>query len=360
MDYFSAFTSCTAAGSGSQNWFAPDDPNGRIACRVYYRLSRDVHTCALLYSNLIDSTFADGAHSRSGFVPGPWRIHALRAGVVSACGLDEAAEPAAFAQVTFSGCETRDVNPGEIFSTDPFNLSGRKGEYLCVETVFSGARVPCHTESLLPAFRLSGGVWEHSTDIPFPSMVGAARGEEFRLGFWGDSITQGIGTPPNSYAHVTALVQEALGAKCAVWNLGLGYGRAHDAALDGGWAYKARQNDAVCVCFGVNDILHDGRSDQLMADLEHIVRGLKEGGVKVVIQTVPPFDYNPEQAERWARVNGFIRNDLARAADAVFDTVPVLSKGPDMPHMARYGAHPDEEGNAAWARALLPLIEQML
>ena len=27
----------------------------------------------------------------------------------------------------------------------------------------------------------------------------------------GDSITQGIGTPPNSYAHVTALVQEALG-----------------------------------------------------------------------------------------------------------------------------------------------------
>ena len=61
----------------------------------------------------------------------------------------------------------------------------------------------------------------------------------------------------------------------------------------------------------------------------------------------------------WQRVNSYVRGELSRAADAVFDTVPVLGL-PDAPHAARYGGHPDAAGNAAWADALCPVIEGMM
>ncbi len=360
MRYFDTFSSCTAAGSGSQNWFAPEDSDAAITCRVYYRLSRDVRKCALLYSNLIDSTYADGSHSHVNFVPGEWAIHALRAGVVRDCAIERCTEPESFISVGFDGQLTKNVHPGEIFSNDAFELCARKGEYLCLEMAFSGARVPCHTESLLPAFRLVEGRWEHCTDMPFPSMIGGPRGEAMRLGFIGDSITQGIGTRPNVYEHLAVYVQEALAESCDVWNLGLGYGRAHDAALDGGWLYKARQNDVMCVCYGVNDLFQIGDAEQLKRDLTSIVRKLRQSGLKVLIQTVPPFDYAPEYRERWMDVNNYIQRELSREADALFDTVPVLCKNPEEPWTSRYGAHPDGDGNAAWAKALIPVIGTLL
>ena len=359
QDFFSRFVSCTAAGSGSQNWFGAD-PGQIITCRVYYRLSRDTDDCALLYSNLIDSTYADGSHSHANFVPGYWTIHSLRAGRVSACGMEEPAEPEFFTQVTFGGQTEKRVNPGELFSCDPFRFPARKGEYMCVEMAFSGAKVPCHTESLLPAFRFADGSWTHSTEIPFPCMVAAKRKGETRLGFIGDSITQGIGTPDNSYTHVAARVQEALGEGVAVWDLGLGYGRGHDAALDGSWLYRARQNDVMCVCFGVNDLFQLGDAELLKKDLTYIVRALKQAGLKVLLQTVPPFDYAPEFRERWLSVNDHIKTELAKEADAVFDCVPMLSRGSDTPWLSRYGAHPDAEGNAAWAEKLLPTLKKLL
>jgi lysophospholipase L1-like esterase len=360
MKFFDSFVSCTAAGSGSQNWFGTDDPEKRIACRVYYKLSRATRECALLYSNLLDSTYADGSHSHANFVPGSWTIHSLSAGKVTACGMEESAEPDEFVPVTFDGQGEKRVDPGEIFASDPFPFPAKKGEYMCVEMTFSGKRVPCHTESLLPAFRLVNGAWTHSTEIPFPSMVGAKRTGETRLGFIGDSITQGIGTPDNSYTHVAARVQEALGENCAVWNLGLGFGRAHDAALDGGWLYKARQNDAMVVCYGVNDLFQLGDAELLKRDLTYIVRALKQSGLKVLIQTVPPFDYAPEFRDRWLSVNEYIRNELSKEADALFDNVPVLSRSESEPWLSRYGAHPDAEGNAAWAEAILPVIKKLL
>ncbi len=360
MSFFDSFVSCTAAGSGSQNWFSTFSPDEKITCRVYYKLSRSTKECALLYSNLLDSTYSDGSHSHANFVPGSWTIHLVRAGLVRCCGMDESAEPDVFVPVTFDRQGVKQVHPGEIFCSDPFPFRADKGEYMCVEMTFSGKRVPCHTESLLPAFRLVNGAWTHSTEIPFPSMVGAKRTGETRLGFIGDSITQGIGTPDNSYTHVAARVQEALGENCAVWNLGLGFGRAHDAALDGGWLYKARQNDAICVCYGVNDLFQLGDAELLKRDLTYIVRTLKQSGLKVLIQTVPPFDYAPEFRERWLSVNEYIRNELSKEADALFDNVPVLSRSENEPWRTRYGSHPNAEGNAAWAEAILPAIKKLL
>ena len=360
MKFFDSFVSCTAAGSGSQNWFSAGGPDEKITCRVYYKLSRGTKECALLYSNLIDSTYSDGSHSHANFVPGSWTVHALRAGRVPSCGTEKSAEPDMFVPVTFDGQGGKQVNPGELFCSDPFPFPADKGEYMCVEMTFSGRYVPCHTESLLPAFRPENGRWTRSTEIPFPSMVGTGRANETRVGFIGDSITQGIGTPDNSYTHVAAHVQEALGENCAVWNLGLGFGRAHDAALDGGWLYKARQNDVMCVCYGVNDLFQLGDTELLKRDLTYIVRTLKQSGLKVLIQTVPPFDYAPEFRDRWLSVNEYIKNELVKQADAMFDNVPVLSRSENEPWLSRYGSHPNAEGNAAWAEKLLPTLKKLL
>jgi Lysophospholipase L1 and related esterases len=360
MEFLERYISCTAAGSGSQNWFSAGGPDEKITCRVYYKLSRGTKECALLYSNLIDSTYSDGSHSHANFVPGSWTVHALRAGRVPSCGTEKSAEPDMFVPVTFDGQGGKQVNPGELFCSDPFPFPADKGEYMCVEMTFSGRRVPCHTESLLPAFRLENGRWTRSTEIPFPSMVGTGRANETRVGFIGDSITQGIGTPDNSYTHVAAHVQEALGENCAVWNLGLGFGRAHDAALDGGWLYKARQNDVMCVCYGVNDLFQLGDAELLKRDLTYIVRTLKQSGLKVLIQTVPPFDYAPEFRDRWLSVNEYIKNELVKQADAMFDNVPMLSRSENEPWLSCYGSHPNAEGNAAWAEKLLPTLKKLL
>ena len=360
MTFFDRFTSCSAAGSGSQSWFSVPDPQAEQRCRVYCRLSRDTDCCALLYSNTIDSTYADGSHSHANYMLDEWTIHALRAGAVKNCSEEDCTEPDAFVDIRFDGRLSKRVMPGELFCTDPFPFRGRRGEYMCIEMRFSGAQIPCHIESLLPAFRLNGGTWSRCTEVPFPCMVGAMRRDEVRLGFIGDSITQGIGTEVNSYDPLASLVQEALGDHCAVWNLGLGYGRAHDAALDGSWLYRARQNDAVCVCFGVNDLFQIGDADQLKRDLHTILSALKQRGIKTMIQTVPPFDYAPEYRQRWQDVNDYIRRELTKEADAFFDTVPVLGKSPAEPYLSRYGAHPNAQGNAAWAEALLPVLRDLL
>lgn len=360
MRYFDSFVSGTSAGSGVQSFFRSDPRQVRVG-RTYYRLAQGGrYEVSLLYSNTVDSTFADGSHSHANYLLDEWRILSLRVGRCCVCTAAECAEPDAFTPVLFNGSEEKWVAPGELFASDPFSFAAEKGETMCVELTCAGRTLPCHPESLLPAFVREGGAWVPSKEQPFLSMLGCARRVKARVGFLGDSITQGIGTPENSYQHLSALLAERLGPEVAVWNLGLGYGRAHDAALDGAWLYKARQNDLVCVCFGVNDLLQTRDAAQLKRDMAYIVRALQRSGVRVLLQTVPPFDYAEDVRPLWEEVNAFLRERLAQEADAFFDTVPVLGRGPEAPHLSRYGAHPDARGNTAWAEALESVLAPML
>lgn len=100
---------------------------------------------------------------------------------------------------------------------------------------------------------MTSGKWERkeedaflpSINLPVPSMVGCVRAVEKRIGFFWDSITQGIGSEKNSYGHWNAVLAEKLGEKNAYWNLGIGFARASDAATNGVWLQKAKQNDFV-------------------------------------------------------------------------------------------------------------------
>ena len=348
MTYFDQFVSNTLAAGGNQSFFHPD---GERVGRVYYRVfCGGYYRYALLFSDVIDSTFSDGSISRSQDICGGWTITHLSLGVC-----DSPLDSPTLHPVTFGGDLSCTLQAGETVSTDAVALEARKGQYLCVEIGFCGDTVPCHVETQIPVFQKQGEQFVATHEVPLPSMVGCDRPVKQRVAFLGDSITQGIGVEPNSYAHWNAVLAELLGDDYSYWNLGLGFGRAMDAAKNGAWLNKAKQADVVTVCFGVNDLNRNRTSEQIINDLTFIVNTLRESGCRVLLQSVPPFEYCPETYEKWVRVNHALRTDVRRQADAFFDVESVL--GADS---SRFGGHPNEEGCRLWAEGLKKPLATLL
>ena len=363
MEYFEKYVSNTIGAGGNQLYFAAEQPR---TCRVFYKITvGGTYDYALLFSNIMDSTYADGSVSHKNLICEPWTIHS--ASVARCAGLNWRGEAVCEAvslnevkHLTFGGKVEKRVAPGEFFTSDAVEMTFEAGEYLCLEMTVSGKKLPYHEESILPIFVKDGDMWLYDKHMPLPGMVGCARKVDKKVGFFGDSITQGIGTEPNAYAHWNAVAASALGEKYAFWNLGIGYGRANDAASDGAWMYKVKHNDWVVVCFGVNDIFQIQDEEQIKKDLMTIVKTLKGYGAKVLVQTVPPFDYEGEKIGIWQRVNDFIFDVIAKEADAVFDAASVLALSENEPHKAKYGGHPDAVGCKAWGEALAPVLEKLL
>lgn len=358
-EFFDTFHSNTLAGSGNQSWF---ETNGSIVVgRVFYRVfAGGEYRYSLLFSDAMDSTFSDGQHSYVNQTLGDWELLSARVGITAHADMDGFDEPSEWQTLTFDGAPRRDVAPGDRFASDPVTLRAEKNAYLCLETVVRGARIPCHPETLLPSFVRTETGWTRSANTLFAGMLGCDRAVKLRVAYLGDSITQGCGTRANAYEHWSAVLSEALGTNCAFWNLGLGYARARDAATGGVWLYKAKQNDLAVVCLGVNDMAREASAEAILQSLQTIVRGLREAGVRVLLQTIPPFNYKEELRERWMTANDRIRATLAREADTLFDVVPVLAESAERPYQARYGGHPDAAGCAAWAEALRPALQALI
>lgn len=369
MKYFEAFASNTYAGSGNQLYFKMNENEIRTG-RAFYRISAGgEYNYSILFSNIIDSTYSDGSISHKNLICDEWTIHEFRIGKCkqfnTAKKLDELVindddensdvVVTDFINVTFNGQKSKEVMPGEFFSSDPVRLEFEKGEYLCLEVTFSGKMIPYHEESLIPVFVKSGEGWKYSKLMPFAGMIGCDRSTKGRIAYLGDSITQGIGNAPNTYFHWNAVFSEKIGSDYSYWNLGLGFGRANDAASDGAWLFKARQNDIIFVCYGVNDIFKGQTEEQIKSDLTYIVKTLKSEGKKVIIQTVPPFDYKDQNITKWERINSYILNELKNEADFVFDNTRYLGKK-EMPSEAIYGGHPNKDGCKIWAEALFEEI----
>ena len=323
--WFETFHSNTLAGSGNQSWFKNCEP--QVTGRVFYRLlAGGDYRYSLLFGDAMDATFADGSQSRVNQPLGGWTIRSARLGVTKRAEIDGFDEPEWMAALTFDRESEKTVAPGECFASDPVRLRAEKGDYLCLETTVSGARVPCHPETLLPCFVRGEAGWTRSVNTLLAMMIGCDRPVRLRVGYLGDSITQGCGTRMNRYEHWSAVLSERLDQECAFWNLGLGYARAHDAATCGGWLDKAKQNDLVVLCAGVNDLFQrpEPRVEDIERSLETIVTRLRQAGVRVLVQTIPPFDYDETRRAEWARINDWIRGTLSGQADALFDVTPVL------------------------------------
>lgn len=359
MRYFDTYVSNTTGAGGSQYLFnAAEEKSSRIYYKVF---AGGTFSYSLLFTNLVDSTFADGSESHVNLVGGEWEILSASIGIVPTCSATSAPDPSDILNLTFAGKSTKTVMPGEYFTTDPLTISAQKGDYLCLEMVCRGEGIPCHYESVLPAFEKKNNDWVRNTLVPFPSHIGCDRPIAARIGYIGDSITQGCGTEVNSYTNWCAILAEMLGEDCSHWNLGLGYARASDAATDGTWLNKAKQVDGIVVCFGVNDILREHTAEQIKNNLAVIVSKLHASGTKVLLQTVPPFNYTEPYTTVWNDVNTYIRNVLSKEADAFFDCVPTLSAFPvEHPEVSKYGPHPNADGGKVWAEDLYPIMKKFI
>lgn len=365
MKHFESYVSNTMAGTSNQLFFSTNLDTSR----VFYKITKGgKYNYALVFTNTIDSTYANGAVCQKNVICSEWELHSARvARVVSDISFANEAELnalneqiIAFTSLTFDGKGSKTVAPAEIFASDEIELEFNAGDYLCVEITYSGEKIPYHEEAIIPICHKVDTGWRLHKKMPLPSMVGVKRSVKTKIGFIGDSITQGIGVPFNHYTHWNALVADKLGTDYGFWNLGIGFGRANDIASLGAWFSKALQNDVLVVCYGVNDTMQGFSKEQLKNDLKTTVLALKEAGKRVILQTIPPFDYNPEQRQRWQEVNCYIKEELSRSVDYVFDVVPHLGKSESEPHLAKYGGHPNEQGCAIWANALYEAIKDII
>ena len=339
-EFYRTFSSDCSAGCGNQLLVSLHHPVTKTG-RCWFRLSRGGDRYALLFSNEIDSTYDDGSISRPGDLGEDWVIHQMRVGLCK--GLKE--EPALWHRVTFQGESQKNVSGREVFVTDPILLGAKAGQWLCYEISFTGSCYPYHEEAVLTMVP--------DKQMPLPLMIGCDRQVEERIGFYGDSITQGCGTPDDSYTHWVAQIAGKLPESCSVWDLGIGYARAQDAARDGGWLERAKQCDKVHVCFGVNDVLRGRKAEEILQDLQSIMNKLKSAGCRVILFTLPPFNLEGEQKAQWQKANQTIRESLWKAADGWFDIAAVLGQEAPNAHLCIYDGHPDAEGCKAVAEAYL-------
>ncbi len=352
------YVSNTLASNGNQTFFEANEneiQTGLVFIKVYKGGS---YKYRFAYSGIIDTTFADGSESKCNDICPEWKIHSLDVAVTDSCKAENA-DKLQFLPLTFSGKKSVTVDGDKVILTDDAEINADKGSFICLKMTFSGKKIPCHKESIIASFVKQNNEYILSPLLPFPVFTGVKRNTRLKIAFIGDSITQGIGTEFNSYKHYASLVAENLSDEYAFWDLGIGFARGSDAASDGIWLEKAKENDIVSVCFGVNDIFKGHSENEIKKDIETIVSKLKESGSSVILQTVPPFDYDEKYAEIWQNVNHFIKTELVKKADFIFDNVPVLSKnGLDSP-ASKYGSHPNNDGNAVWAEKLTPVIKEI-
>jgi len=346
--FYEKYSSDCTAGSANQVLARYSEP-AEFTGRCYYRLSHGGESYSLLFSNRIDSTYSDGSISRANDAGGEWEIREMRVGL---CGKSWD-EPERWHIVTFDGRPMKKVTDAEPFFTDPIPLNAKGGQSLCYEITLYGACFPYHEEIVLPVKIKKNGEFQPDKRIPVPLMIGSDRAVERRIGFIGDSITQGCGTAVDSYTHWAAKIAERLPESYSVWDLGIGYARGYDAATDCGWLARAKKCDTVNVCFGVNDLLRGRTADEVLGDLETIIHSLKKAGCVTVIFTVPPFDMTGQAKEYWYEVNKYIREKLTKTADKFFDFAAVLGKSAPEEHISVYGGHPNAEGCLVAAKAYI-------
>lgn len=321
------------------------------------------------FSNNVDSTFSNGSHSYRDMPTEGYKIISAKVGTsANANGRGDISDPKT---LTFGGNEGRDVAAHEMFWSDPITLSVPEGQYLIFEwTVEYTVIAATNSEdSVCYLYEEKMNRMMITTAAPMPALIGAKRENALRVGFIGDSITMGIGAGPRDHKFWVAKIAELAGTDISFWNLGLGYARADDAANSPAWLEKAKNNDVIVICFGVNDInsgpyqFSGQRSaDQILADINTIATTCKEAGCEVILFSTPPYTYaNSTKVEVWRELTGKIK-ELAKTSGYDFFDFAAILGSPSDPAAPAYGGHPNANGCAAVAEAFMAsgLLEKHL
>ena len=197
-------------------------------------------------------------------------------------------------------------------------------------------------------------------EFPQPVFVGCDRKSSMKIGFIGDSITQGLGTREDEYEYWVAVFGRTAGNNFSVYNMGLGCARASDAASDGVWLKRAKQMDFVFVCFGINDIFTGSSAEKICADIEKTVDLLKASGDAVGLLSDPTFDMTGDDCIRWYGINEYIGKVISKKCNLYLDTADVLGRKPPESHQSLYGSHPDGNGGKALGKALYKKFKKII
>jgi len=312
------------------------------------------------FSNNVDSTFSNGSHSYRDMPTESYKIISAKVGTSSKMtGMGDMNDPKT---LTFDGKEGRDVAAQEMFWSDPVTLNVPDGHYLIFEwqveyTVIAATN---SEDSVCFLHDDSRGRLSVATSAPMPALIGAKRENDLRVAFIGDSITMGIGAGSRDHKFWAAQIAELAGTEISFWNLGLGYARADDAANSLAWLEKAKNNDVIVICFGVNDInsgpyqFSGQRSaDQILADINTIATTCKEAGCEVIIFSTPPYTYkDSEKIAVWQELVGKLKSLAETSGYEFFDFAAILGT-PENPATPAYGGHPNEKGCKAVAEAFM-------
>lgn len=355
--FFETYVSNTPTSTSHNNLLSPDSPI-RETYRAWFRVVEyGTHRWRFYFTNTVDSTMDDGEVAYPDRPGGNWRI--LRATVSAAGAVGE--DGRSPVPVTFGGNAERSVAPDETFWSDEVELTMRDVEYLLWEWTLEGEGIPFTGDSMITAERKTADGWVRDDRCPKPDLLGCDRKVKKRIAFLGDSITQGCNTPIDACDHWVGRTAFHLGSDYAVWNIGLGFARASDAAYHRAWIKKALAYDAVNVSFGVNDInsgacgkQYAGDSaEEFMTSLERVVKTLRDAGKQVILFGVPAFDFDqhPDRLAVWEEVNRRIPSLVERYGCAFYDFASVTDC-PGYHGHGRYEPHPT--GYGCW------LIEQDL
>ncbi len=355
---FHRYVSNTPVGTGT-NFILETGAPHPIRARAFLR----PEVCGtfrwrLFWVNSVNSTFADGAVAFRNKSGGSWEIRSVRMAVCTGeAGTDELTD---FVPVTFDGSRTRSVSPDERFWSDEFVFTVPEGARIVYDCELYGDGVPCTPDSRVTAFLDEGDGYktEDSCRCPLPALFGCDRPVKKTVAFLGDSITQGCGTGRDQYESWCARIAAMLAPDYAVWNLGLGWGRAADALTDESWLYKAKQADIVVLTLGVNDLLHGAYHEghpstagEVVAALDALIVRLQSAGCTVILSTLPPFSFSPEGEKEWRAVELAIRPLAALHGCRVYDIESSLDATLTLGNVFPFGAHPDGRGGEAAAEA---------
>ncbi len=358
--FFQKMVSNTLAGSSCQTMFRPENANQEYVGRVFYKIfAGGEYYYSFLFSGATDSSFPVANKTSADYYLTDWEITFARVGKCKLCNMETFEGITDFKRLTFEGKESIKVSAPTLFCSDKIKLSFEKDDYLCLEIGYKGREIPHHYENSIPAFVKTNEGWTACNQAVFASMIGCDRKVEKRIAYLGDSITQGLGAGDNEYKHWNAVLSEKLGDKYAYWNLGIGYGMANDCAKDKLWLFKARQNDIVVVCYGVNDMFRVNDLATTKKDYLKIATELKASGCTVIFQTIPPFDFSPVGVTMFRELNSYIKTEIASIVDGIFDISPILTQ--DLEEgQAKFGGHPNQEGCKLWAEAIYPLMKEIV
>lgn len=303
-------------------------------------------------------------------------------------------------RVTYDGENARDVAAGERFWSDEAVLDLPEDHWLCftwtiqplAPYTMDNANIPIASESYAKSYAIAinddiDGYASQETSVGFtvlhgenpgwgimPNLFGVRKPGARRLSFLGDSITQGVGTPKGGDENywvakvARGLAEDPATQDIAVYNAALSGSRGFEAAYDGAWLARLKQEDEITLVHGVNDLGWYGRpAADVIESITKMVRSVRTANPSAAITlfTVPAFSFAEEAQDDWREVNQWILS-IPEDVDYVFDIAAVLEDPKNPTHVkVEYRSdngpgdeHPGSIGCSAVAEAYLKWYEE--